>query len=203
MIEPSDVLYDELARVSASQTSPSAEQTASGAPTYRVIVDSNLGDSTSCENCQANGYLDRRCTTVSAMLTVCSQITSGQPYFGYVSCLASESNSRNEDEIPAGAMKGKSVLQLDAFYEKATKLSTYSDHGCNLVDLVTDMAEAAGDRAYQNDVFLLVSDLAMKTVGESNQIADALTKYVLADEDLTIGLIGVQADYIAWFGTCR
>lgn len=196
MIEPSDVLYDEVERVEASQTSSVSEETSYGTPTYHIILDSNLGDDTGGEGYDGNGYLDRRCTTFSSILAICSEITSGQRYFGYVSCLTDATKDREETSGSLGAAAAHYFIELKDFYNNASKTTTYTRYDSDLVDLVSDLAETAGKDAYEDDVFLLISDLAMKSVGESEAISDALTKYVVSDENLTLGLIGIQADYV-------
>ena len=195
-ISPSQTLYDELDRVNAGGASAEAQPES---PTIHIILDSNLGDYNGGEGYDAQGFLSKRCVTFQSVMTACSEITSGQDYYGYISCLEGDSGTALEGKW-AGAAAGTYFQPLADFYASAVKTSAYAQHNSDLVGLVSDVASCAGESANKGDVFILISDLAMRDVGESNEIADALAKDVLDSESLSMGIVGIQADYA---GTIR
>lgn len=199
MIEPSTVLFDELQRMSDSNSDLALNEDTVESPIYHIIMDSNLGDSTSggtseSDQYNCNGYLSSGCATLGSILMVCSELTAGETYHGYMSCLDSENHSsyKGTDQNP---IHGSFFIEQDDFFKKAAQSATHLYYDSNLVALIKDIAQNADDNASENDVFLLISDLAIQSEGESNLIADALTKHVLSNKNLTLGLIGIQADY--------
>ncbi len=190
-ITPSQALYDELDRVNAGGASEEAQPESL---TIHIILDGSLGDYNGGEGFNTAGFLSDRCLTFQSVITACSEITFGQDYYGYISCLEDDDGPALEGKWD-GAAVGTYFQPLSDFYANAVKTGAYSQHDSDLVCLVSDVASCAGECANEGDVFILISDLAMRDVGESNEIADVLAKDVLDTNALSMGIVGIQADY--------
>ena len=191
LITPSQALYDELDRVNAADVPAEAQPEG---PTIHIVLDSSLGDYNGGEGFNTAGFLSERCVTFQSVMAACSGITSGQDYYGYISCLENDSGPALEGKW-AGAAAGTYFQPLADFYTNAVKTSAYSQHNSDLVGLVSDVASCAGEPAHEGDVFILISDLAMRDVGESNDIAAVLKADVIESDALSMGIVGIQADY--------
>lgn len=195
------VLLEEINRVNGEQTAGGKDNSPLASPTYQIIVDGNLGALTNWGSREAgdygtgNGFLDRKCTTYDSLMLLLSEITSGEKTYGYFSCEWGEAAALSDTEKASGALEATCFRYDAAFSADSTSAKYYLAHK-NIAYLVNEIAATAAKRANSNNVYIFVSDLAMQNEGQSTQIADALAKYVVANDSLTMSLIGIQADYV-------
>lgn len=195
------VFTQEVKKARASWVEPETDDASLDTPTYQIIVDGNLGALTNWGSEEAgdygtgNGFLDKKCTTYDSLILLLSEITSGQKVFGYFSCEAGEANSISDSAKASGAL-GANYFSYDSNFSADSNNTRYYKAHKNLANLVSDVAKTAAQNAAPDDVFILITDLAMQNEDQSKQIADALTKYVITNDSLTMSLIGVKAKYV-------
>lgn len=195
------VFTQEVEKAENSWMEPETDAAKAADPTYQIIIDGNLGAQSnwgakeSGDYGVGNGFLDKKCTTYDSMILLLSEITSGEKMFGYFSCEAGEANSISDSALANGAHRANYFSYDPEFGADSNNAKNYKAHK-NIANLVSDIAATAAKHASSSDVFILVSDLAMQNESQSNQIADALAKYVIADDSLTFSLIGIQADFV-------
>ena len=195
------VLTQEVEKARGSWLEPETDAAGADEPTYQIVIDGNLGAQSNWGSQESgdygtgNGFLDKKCTTYDSLILLLSEITSGEKTFGYFSCEAGEAAPISDSVLASGAHKANYFRYDSEFSADSNSAKSYKAHK-NIANLVSDIAATAAKHTSSNDVFILVSDLAMQDEGQSKQIADALTRYVIADDSLTLSLIGIQADYV-------
>jgi len=196
-----DLLVDEVNQAEASHEAPEKETAALKSPTYHIIIDGNLGAQTSWGSKEAgdygtgNGFLDKKCTTYDSLTLLVSEITSGEKTFGYFSCERGAADSVTDADLADGVFKANYFSYDPQFQADLNNTKNFSGHK-NIANLVSEIAASAAKQTGSNNVFILLSDLAMQNESQSNQIADALARYVIGNDALTMSLIGVTADYV-------
>ncbi len=194
------VLANEVNRAKSTQPTAKTDHPLEN-PTYQIIIDGNLGAMTNwgskdgSDYGTGNGFLDKRCTTYDSLAMLLSEITSGEKTFGYFSCEPGDATSVSKAEAANGVLQA-SYFQYDAaFSSDSLNTKNYIAHR-NIDCLVSEVAAVAEKNTDANNVFILVSDLAMQNEGQSSQIANALTNSVVNSDLLTMSLIGIQADFV-------
>jgi len=196
-----DILVNEVNKAEASHGAPEEENTTLKNPTYHIIIDGNLGAHTNWGSKEAgdygtgNGFLDKKCTIYDSLTLLVSEITSGEKTYGYFSCERGKANSVSDTDLADGVYKANYFSYDPQFQGDMNNAKNFSSHK-NIADLVSEIATSAAKQTVSNNVFILLSDLAMQNESQSNQIADALTRYVINNDALTMSLIGVEADYV-------
>ncbi|MEN6595439.1 MAG: hypothetical protein ABFC31_10900 [Clostridiaceae bacterium] len=196
-----DVLVQEVERAEASYIAPDKETVTLENPTYHIIIDGNLGAQTSWGSKEAgdystgNGFLDKKCTTYDSLTLLLSEITSGEKTFGYFSCERGEANPVSDTELADGVCKANYFSYDSAFHSDLNNTKNFKSQK-SIANLISEIAASAARQTESNNVFILLSDLAMQNESQSNQIADALAKYVIDNDKLTMSLVGVEADYV-------
>lgn len=194
-------LLEEVNKANSTQTADPKKDSELDNPIYQIIIDGNLGAQTSWGSKDGgdygtgNGFLDKQCTTYDSLVMLLSEITSGEKAFGYFSCELGEATTATKTDVTSGALQANYFRYDAAFSSDSLNTKNYVAHK-NIACLVSDVAATAAKDTKTNNVFILVSDLAMQNEGVSNQIANALTNYVISNDSLTMSLIGIQADYV-------
>ena len=196
-----DMLVQEVNRAEASHHAPEKQTVKLKSPTYHVIIDGNLGAQTSWGSKEAgdygtgNGFLDKKCTTYDSLTLLVSEITSGEKTFGYFSCERGEADLLTDTDLADGVYRANYFSYDPQFQADMNNAKNFSSHK-NIANLVSEIAASAAKQTESNSVFILLTDLAMQNESQSNQIANALAKYVIDNDALTMSVIGVEADYV-------
>ncbi len=194
-------LLEEINKANSTQTAAAKDDPKLDSPVYQIIIDGNLGAMTNWGSKDGgdygtgNGFLDKQCTTYDSLVMLLNEITSGEKTFGYFSCELGEATTVTKSDVASGALQANYYRYDAAFSSDSLNTKNYVAHK-NLACLVSDVAATAAKNTESNNVFILVSDLAMQNESVSSQIADVLTKNVISSDSLTMSLIGIQADYV-------
>ncbi|MPM01485.1 hypothetical protein SDC9_47725 [bioreactor metagenome] len=194
-------LLEEINKANSTQTAAAKDDPKLDSLVYQIIIDGNLGAQTNWGSKDGgdygtgNGFLDKQCTTYDSLVMLLSEITSGEKAFGYFSCELGEATTVTKSDVASGVLQANYYRYDAAFSSDSLNTRNYIAHK-NLACLVSDVAATAATSTESNNVFILVSDLAMQNESVSSQIADVLTKNVISSDSLTMSLIGIQADYV-------
>lgn len=174
---------DELAGV--LQQSDETDDSSSEAENlqYHIVMDSRIASSNA-----RSGYLHRDCSTLQQVLACLKTSVSGKDYEGYYTGYNNvyETDPTTQQKKQTGV---SCYAATDDFFAKAASASYPT------TDLLPSEAiEQMAAEASRDDLYVFITDLAMPSSGENYKIIDALNG-IVSDYDLTLGLIGVQADY--------
>lgn len=184
MIAPSEVLYEQLDKLSAETEENTTEATESDT-TYHLVLDSRIG----AKNENGYGFRDTKCVTYREVLSACSKATLGSDIIGYVSC-EEEITPNKEDAEPITVYWKK----MNDFFRSAER-GRYNAGQTDLVGLMNSVADEAIDRGSDSDVYIVISDLMMSSVDDAHNVSDALAKITSSHKNLSIGLVGIECDY--------
>lgn len=152
---------------------------------YEVVVDSRLAS-----NFGTNGYVQKGCTTLQNIFSCCRNMISTEKYSGYYTCDPYEVcqiDPITQENMPIGSSVCK---------ETASVFSIAANGHCPGTHTMPAQAIAQiAESADESSVHIFITDLAMPQPSDAYMIVDALTDWIIPNNSLTMGLIGVQADF--------
>lgn len=150
---------------------------------YSIIMDSRIAS-----NSNRSGYLGKNCSTMQNILSCLQTSVSGKTYQGYYTGKADiyETDPVSSQQTKIGVTN---YSMTDGFFAQASCAkfpNTDVLPSETIAQIVKDVSEGS--------VYVYLTDLAMPNVGESHKVVSDLSG-VLGNNNLTIGLIGILADY--------
>ena len=178
--EISDELLDKLQLPSMPEDSSSIVADVK----YHIIMDSRIASSSN-----RSGYLNRNCATLQQILFCLKTSVSGKEYQGY---FTNQTNVYKVDQDTQDSI----IVGVSNFAETDDVFAMAASEGFPNTDILPSETIAQMAREVTDDsVYVFITDLAMPETSESYRIINALSDGVIANNNLTLGLIGIQADY--------
>lgn len=150
---------------------------------YNLIMDSRI---TSSNN--SSGYLKKNCYTFSQILACLKTSIAGEEYDGYYTGEDVEQQF-NADTQANTSVIVSNYIRTDDFFANAV-----GARFPNTDMLPSEAIEQIAEDADRDSLYIFITDMAMPQASESYKIIEALGK-IFSDNDLTVGLIGIKADY--------
>lgn len=151
---------------------------------YRIIMDSRIAS-----NSNRSGYLRKNCTTFQNILSCLQTSVTGKNYEGY--CTGKddvlETDPVSSEQIKTGTTNYSPV---DDFFAQAS-CAKFPNTDLLPSETIIQIAKEVTEET----VYVYLTDFAMPNTGEKHRIISALSEGVLSNNNLTIGLIGIMADY--------
>lgn len=159
------------------------ESSGSGDIVYNLIIDSRIASSNSC-----SGYLKKNCYTFSQILACLKTSIAGEEYVGYYT------GENVEQQFNADTQTNTSVIVSNYIKTDDFFANTVGARFPNTDMLPSKAIAQIAEDADRDNLYVFITDMAMPQASESYKIIEALDK-VISDNDLTVGLIGIMADY--------
>ena len=151
---------------------------------YNIVVDSRIASSN-----RSSGYLKKNCYTFQQILSCLQSSIAGDSYIGYYTC----KNDINTIDPETGTNEITDVSNYietsDLFLRTAS--SSLPNNEVRPAEVIKQIASEV-DR---ENLYIFITDFSMKNSSESQQIIDAINRGIIKDYNLTLGLIGIKADY--------
>ena len=176
----SDELFDVLQLPSAPEDTSNGDQDTK----CSIIMDSRIASSNG-----SSGYLKKNCYTFSQILACMKTSIAGVKYEGYYTGYDVEQQF-NADTQTNTSVIVSNYIKTDEFFAHAVSA------GFPNTDMLPSKAiEQIAEDADRDSLYIFITDMAMPRSSESYKIIEALSDEIISDNDLTVGLIGVLADY--------
>lgn len=146
-------------------------------------------DSRIASNSNRSGYLGKNCTTLQNILSCLQTSVTGKNYVGYYTGKADvyETDPVSSQQIKIGTTN---YSVTDDFFAQAS-CARFPNTDVLPSETIAQIAKDVSE----DSVYVYLTDLAMPNAGESHRLVSDLSEGVLTNNNLTIGLIGILADY--------
>lgn len=151
---------------------------------YRIIMDSRIAS-----NSNRSGYLGKNCSTFQNVISCLQTSISGKSYVGYYTGKADvyETDPVSSQQTKIGITNYSAT---DDFFAQAS-CARFPNTDVLPSETIAQIAKDVSEES----VYVFLTDLAMPNVAESHRVISDLSEGVLTNNNLTIGLIGIMADY--------
>jgi len=183
-VPPRLAYSDELFSVLKIPGAPEDASIGDGDVKYNIIVDSRIASGSG-----SSGYLRKNCYTFQQILSCMQSSIAGESYIGYFTC----KNNKYAIDPETGTNE---IIGVTNYVETNDLISravsaTLPNNEVRPADVIKQIATEVN----MENLYIFVTDLSMKNPSESQQIIDAINKGVIKNYNLTLGLIGIKADY--------
>ena len=176
----SDDVYNALRLPSTPEDVPTDGQNIQ----YNIVIDSRIASSSG-----SSGYLKRNCYTFSQILACLKISIAGEKYNGYYTGYDIEQQFNADTQANTPVVVSDYIKTDDVFAKAAGADLSNTDI------LPSDAIDQIAKDVDRDSLYIFVTDMAMPNESDSYEIIEALSDEIITDNDLTVGLIGILADY--------